>query len=109
MHCLSRYEALGKFREHGQIKSQNDRPSPEIPHRSRAISRVPARVCDFEGGAVCSKNSKFGYSNPGNSNSKEKRKKFELTRVRVIGVDSKIEFSMLNIDSNRFFSTSDSV
>ena len=48
--------------ESSQIKSQNDRTSPEIPHDSCAISRVPARVCDFEGGAVCSKNSTFGYS-----------------------------------------------
>ena len=34
--------------ESTQIKSQNDRPSPEIPHESRANLRVPARVCDVE-------------------------------------------------------------
>ena len=47
--------------ERTQRKSQNDRPSPEIPHESRTNSRVPARVCDVEGGVVCSKNSTFGY------------------------------------------------
>ena len=37
MHCLSRYEALRKFREEStSIKSQNDRPSPEIPHENHA-------------------------------------------------------------------------
>ena len=34
--------------ESTQIKSQNDRPPPEIPHESRANLRVPARVCDVE-------------------------------------------------------------
>ena len=34
--------------ESTQIKSQNDRPSPEIPHESRANLQVPARVCDVE-------------------------------------------------------------
>ena len=38
-----------------------DRPSPEISHESRANLRVPARICDIEDGAVCSKNSTFGY------------------------------------------------
>jgi len=38
-----------------------DRPSPEIPHESRANLRVPARICDVEGSAVFSKNSTFGY------------------------------------------------
>ena len=42
--------------ERTETKSQNDRPSPEIPHESRTNSRVPARVCDVEGGVVCSKN-----------------------------------------------------
>ena len=42
-----------------QIKSKNDCPSPEIPHESRTNSRVLARVCDVEGGAICSKNSTF--------------------------------------------------
>ena len=60
MHCLSRYEALEKLREHSN-EVANDRPSPEIPHDSRAVSRAPTRVCDVEGGAVCSKNSTFGY------------------------------------------------
>ena len=74
MHCLPRYEALGKLREHS--KSQNDLPgdrsSPEIRHESRAVrfvslptdrrallsklleqasranSQVPLRVCDVE-------------------------------------------------------------
>ena len=41
-------------------ESKNDRPSPEIPQESRANSRVPARVCDVEGGAIClSKKSTF--------------------------------------------------
>ena len=38
-----------------------DRSSPEIPHASRTNLRVPARICGFDGGAVCSKNSTFGY------------------------------------------------
>ena len=33
--------------ESTQIKSQNDNPSPEIPHEIR-------EVCDIEGGTVCS-------------------------------------------------------
>ena len=33
--------------ESTQIKSQNDHPSPEIPHEIR-------EVCDIEGGTVCS-------------------------------------------------------
>ena len=62
MHCLSRYEELElESSENTQIKSQNDRPSPEISHESRANLPVPARICDVEGGAVCSKNSTFGY------------------------------------------------
>ena len=32
-----------------------------IPHENRANSRIPGRVGDVEGGAVCSKNSSFGY------------------------------------------------
>ena len=60
LHCLSRYEALEKLREHSN-EVANDRPSPEIFHDSRAVSRAPTRVCDVEGGAVCSKNSTFGY------------------------------------------------
>ena len=60
MHYLSRYEALEKLREHSN-EVANDRPSPEIFHDSRAVSRAPTRVCDVEGGAVCSKNSTFGY------------------------------------------------
>ena len=44
-----------------QIRSQNDHPSLKIPHEIHANSRVPVRVCDVEGGAVCSKNSTFGY------------------------------------------------
>lgn len=47
--------------ENTQIKSQNDHPSPEIPHESRENAQVPAQVCDIEGGTVCSKNSIFGY------------------------------------------------
>ena len=45
------------------MKSQDDRPVPEIPHKSRANLRVPARVCDVEGGAVCYENSAIGYFN----------------------------------------------
>ena len=41
--------------ESTQIISQNDRLSTEIPHKSRANSRIPARVCDVKGGAVCLK------------------------------------------------------
>ena len=45
------------------MKSQDDHPSHEIPHESRANFRVPARLCDVEGGAaVCSKNSTLGFS-----------------------------------------------
>ena len=62
MHCLSRYEELElESSENTQIKSQNDRPSPEISHKSRANLQVPARICDVEVRAVCSKNSTFGY------------------------------------------------
>ena len=40
------------------MKSQDDHPSHEIPHESRANFRVPERLCDVEGGAaVCSRNS----------------------------------------------------
>ena len=59
MHCLSRYEALEKLKEHSN-EVANDRPAPEIPHDSRANSRVPTRVCDVEGGTVCSENRTFG-------------------------------------------------
>ena len=45
--------------ESTQIKSQNDRPSSEIPHERRANSRVTARVSDVEGGTVCSEISTF--------------------------------------------------
>ena len=42
-----------------QIKSQNDHPS--LLKNSTRDPRVPARLCDVEGDAVCSKNSTFGY------------------------------------------------
>ena len=42
--------------ESTQIKSQNDRQTPEIPHESRVNLRVPVRFNDTEGGAICSKN-----------------------------------------------------
>ena len=38
--------------ESSQIKSQNDRLSPKIPHKSLANFQVPARVCNVEGGAA---------------------------------------------------------
>ena len=44
-----------------QIKSQNDRLSPEIPHESRANLRVPAQFGDIKGGVICSKNSTFDH------------------------------------------------
>ena len=47
--------------ESTQIKSQNDRPSPEIPHESRVNLRVLVRFNDIEGGAICSENSTFDY------------------------------------------------
>ena len=50
-----------KSSERTQIKSQNDRRSPEIPNGSCANSQVPVRACDVKGGAVYSKNSTFGY------------------------------------------------
>ena len=34
---------------------QDDRPSSEIPHQNRENLQAPTRVCDVEGGAVCSK------------------------------------------------------
>ena len=37
-----------KSYESTQLKSQNDRPSHEIPHESRANLRVSAWVCDVE-------------------------------------------------------------
>ena len=48
-------------KERAQIKSKNNRPTPEIPHERRINLRVSARVCRVERGAVCSKNSTFGY------------------------------------------------
>ena len=50
-HCaciVYRVIELLKSYESTQLKSQNDRPSPEIPHDSRANLRVPLRVCDVE-------------------------------------------------------------
>ena len=47
--------------ESTQVKLQNDPPSPEIPHESRANLRVPAQLNDIKGGAICSKNSTFHY------------------------------------------------
>ena len=38
--------------ESTQRKSQNDRPSPEIPKECRANLRAPARVFDVEGDAL---------------------------------------------------------
>ena len=46
--------------ESTQRKSQNDRPSPEIPQECRANLRVPARVFDVEGDAASSKNGRLG-------------------------------------------------
>ena len=46
--------------ESTQRKSQNDRPSPEIPQECRANLRAPARVFDVEGDAASSKNGTFG-------------------------------------------------
>ena len=43
------------------MKSQDVRPSSEIPHESRANMRIPERVCDVEVDPVCSKISTFGY------------------------------------------------
>ena len=40
-------------------KSQDDRPSSEIPHESRANLLVPVRVCNVEFGEVCCKNNIF--------------------------------------------------
>ena len=59
--CMHRNMKHLESSQRTQAKSQNDRPSPEIPHENRTNSRIPARVCDVEGGAVCSKNSTFGY------------------------------------------------
>ena len=55
MHCLSRYEALGKFNEH----------SKKLPKPTHLHTKT-AQICGFshefvEGGTVCSKNSSFGY------------------------------------------------
>ena len=44
-----------------QIKSQNDRPSPEIQHESRPNLRFPSRFDGIKGGVICSKNSTFDY------------------------------------------------
>ena len=37
-------------------------PISEIPHETHANLQVPAQVCDFKGGAVCSKNSTLAIS-----------------------------------------------
>ena len=37
-------------------------PISEIPHESHANLQVTAQVCDFKGGAVCSKNSTLAIS-----------------------------------------------
>ena len=45
-------------------KKQNGKKITHLPKfhtRAAQICRVPARVCDVEGGAVCSKISTFGY------------------------------------------------
>ena len=45
-------------------KKQNRKKITHLPKfhtRAAQICRVPARVCDVEGGAVCSKISTFGY------------------------------------------------
>ena len=47
MHCsILRYKALGNYTESTQIKSQDDRPSPEIPYESRVacVASVSNRV-----------------------------------------------------------------
>ena len=44
--------------ESTQMKSQNDPASPEIAHKSSANSSFPARVCDIECCAVCSRERK---------------------------------------------------
>ena len=40
MHCISRYKALGKLREHSSKVARRS-------HESRTNLGVPARVCDF--------------------------------------------------------------
>ena len=42
--------------ESTQIKSQDNRPSPEKKRKKESCAnlRIPPRVCDVEGGAVCS-------------------------------------------------------
>ena len=40
------------------MKSQNDPASREIAHKSSANSSFPARVCDIECCAVCSRKKK---------------------------------------------------
>ena len=52
-------EALKSY-ESTQIKSQNDRPSPEIPHEPRKFAGPRAGLWRW-GGAGCSKNSTDGY------------------------------------------------
>ena len=45
-------------------KKKNGRKIAHLPKfhpRAAQICMVPARVCDVEGGAVCSKNNTFGY------------------------------------------------
>ena len=63
MHALPIKISMNHLRssESTQIKSQNDRPSPEIPLESRVNLRVPVRFNDIEGGTICSKNSTFDY------------------------------------------------
>ena len=43
---------------------------------------------------------------PGTRTVKGNEEQFELARIRVDGVDCKIQFAVSNIDSYRFFSTS---
>ena len=49
MHCLPRYEALGKFYNSKKVAK---RSSISSPHKIRGNTRVPAWVCKIEGVAM---------------------------------------------------------
>ena len=60
MHCLSRYEALGNFRESSKKVAKRLPIFWNSTRESRKFA-CSRRVFDVKGGAVYSKNSKFGF------------------------------------------------
>ena len=60
MHCLSRYEALGNFREHSNKVAKRSPISRNSTQEPRKFADFRASLCRW-GWRSCSKNSTFGY------------------------------------------------